>query len=121
MKTRAAWIGVATVVAAAAGVRADTKRVSLAEDGSEPNRESRSAAVSDDGNVIAFVSEAWNLVEGDTNDVADVFLRDLATDTLERVSVASGGAQANNESIDVRLSEDGRFAAFDSVADNLVA
>ena len=40
--------------------------------------------------------------------------------TTDRVSVASGGAQANLESFQAALSADGRFVAFSSFASNLV-
>ncbi|NQT20591.1 MAG: hypothetical protein HQ592_12860 [Planctomycetes bacterium] len=41
--------------------------------------------------------------------------------TTERVSVASDGTQANDDSWRLSISADGRFVAFDSVATNLVA
>ena len=52
-------------------------------------------AINEDGQVVAFDSIAGNLVVGDTNKEADVFVRDRATDTIERASVAGDGAQAN--------------------------
>ena len=50
-----------------------TTRVSLAFDGSEANGESRSAHMTGDAGVVAFDSEATNIVSGDTNGERDVF------------------------------------------------
>ena len=68
---------------------------------------------------LAFVSEASNLVPGDTNGVADVFVRDLDTGAISRVSVNSDGRQANGPSFDVAVSGDCSRVAFTSTATNL--
>jgi Tol biopolymer transport system component len=100
-------------------------RVSVATEGAQANKSSYSAAVSADGRVVAFQSDATNLVPGDTNGVVDVFVRDRQAGTTERVNVAADGAQANggygftNSGIPA-LSADGRFVAFTSDASNLV-
>jgi Tol biopolymer transport system component len=69
------------------------------------------------------VSYAPNLVPGDTNNRADVFVRDLEARRTERVSVGNGGAQGNGESseLGIAISADGRFVAFGSAASNLVS
>lgn len=77
-------------------------------------------AISDDGRRIAFASEASNLVAGDTNGAADVFVHDLADGTTRRVSVATGGGQATQRSERPAISGDGRFVAFVSGASELV-
>jgi Tol biopolymer transport system component len=69
---------------------------------------------------VAFDSDSASLVPGDTNRVRDVFLFDRNNGTLERVSQAVGGKQANGDSQRPTLSNDGRFVAFWSAADNLV-
>lgn len=76
--------------------------------------------LSSDGGVVAFYSSATNLVAGDTNAEEDVFVRLRATSTTERVSVASGGGQANGASVAPSISGDGRYVAFQSQASNLV-
>ncbi|MCW5775737.1 MAG: PD40 domain-containing protein [Phycisphaeraceae bacterium] len=53
-----------------------TQRISVSSFGSEGNGESLLLSISDDGRFVAFSSEAANLVDGDTNDVQDVFVRD---------------------------------------------
>ena len=67
-----------------------------------------------------FVSDATNLVTGDTNGGTDVFVRDRLRGITERVSVSSDEAQGNNPSAYPSISADGRFVAFTSAASNLV-
>ena len=78
-------------------------------------------AINEDGQVVAFDSIAGNLVVGDTNKEADVFVRDRSTDTIERASVASDGAQGNDSSSRPAVDGSGDMVVFDSFADNLVA
>ncbi|HEX9437845.1 MAG TPA: PKD domain-containing protein, partial [Candidatus Limnocylindria bacterium] len=85
-------------------------------------------SISASGNVVAFTSWASNLVADDTNGFTDVFARDVAAGTTERISVGSAGAQPNSNSwtrqtaFAVRaLSADGRYVAFHSFASNLVS
>ena len=78
-------------------------------------------AISGDGRYVAFASSAPNLVKSDRNQVADIFVRDRAAGTTERVSVAGRKTEANGESSHPAISPDGRFVAFGSLADNLVA
>src|SRR5215510_324910 len=94
-------------------------RVSVASDGTESNGSSLYNDLSADGQVVAFLSGATNLVAGDTNGVPDVFVHDRTTGTTERVSVASDGTQANFSSSSPAISGDGRVVAFESYASNL--
>ncbi len=96
-----------------------TELVSRPPDG-HPNGTSRAPDISADGRYVAFVSNASNLVPGDTNDRRDVFVRDRVASHVERVSVASGGAQASGNSWEPAISADGRYVAFTSEAFNLV-
>lgn len=98
----------------------ETRRVSLASDGAQANGDSWEPAISADGNWVAFSSDATNLVPGDTNGKRDVFVRNLQTGETVRVSVATGGGQANGNSREPRISGDGRVIAFTSDATNLV-
>ena len=81
------------------------------------------AAITPDGRFVAFMSFADNLVPADTNQFADVFVRDRLTGTTERVSLTSKGREGDGDS-GVRLtsgagiSDDGRFVAFASEAMN---
>ena len=99
-----------------------TTRVSVDSNGTQGNNNSYFASsISADGRYVAFASLASNLVSGDTNAVADVFVQDLLTGTTTRVSVDSSGAQANGESDSPSISGDGRYVAFRSIASNLVS
>ena len=62
-----------------------------------------------------------SLVAGDAIGTWDVFVRDRQSGTTERVSVDSGGAQAQGISSPSAITPDGRFVAFYSLASNLVA
>lgn len=98
-----------------------TERVSVGCNGVEANGNCVDAAISADGRFVAFESAASNLVPNDNNSQADIFVRDRATGTTERVSVASSGAEANFSSGSPCISPDGRYVAFVSAASNLVA
>ena len=77
-------------------------------------------SISADGRWIAFASNADNLVDGDTNFVADIFVFDRVTQRIKRVSISTEGVEANAISTRPAISADGRFVAFESLADNLV-
>ena len=98
-----------------------TSRVSVAADGGNGNDFSLQSRLARNGGFLCFGSYASNLVSGDTNATADIFVRDLSTNITERVSVATGGGQANNYSSNCAISADGRFVTFQSSATNLVA
>jgi TolB protein len=78
------------------------------------------AAISRDGRYVAFSSQATNLTRGDRNRLADVFLRDLQTQTTTLVSRRADGGTANGPSGTPAISADGRFIAFQSEASDLV-
>ena len=99
----------------------DTERISIASDGTEANDASSNVSISSDGRYIAFESNATNLVPNDTNIKSDIFVHDRINPTTERVSISTGGVQANGDSFFAAISSDGRFVAFSSEASNLVA
>ena len=87
--------------------------------------------MSGEGRFLLFNSPANNLVKGDTNrctvdntspaePCADVFVRDMTTGSIERVSVSTSGRQGNEVSAGIGISADGRYQTFDSNASNLV-
>ena len=102
-----------------------TERVSLNSQGQEGNGHSgfigvrSKPSISADGRFVAFSSDATNLVERDTNNGVDVFVHDRWTGATTRVSVTSGGAQADGFSYAPAISLLGRFVAFVSDATNL--
>jgi Tol biopolymer transport system component len=77
--------------------------------------------VSGNGEFVAFRSQASDLVTGDSNGHWDIFVRDLASGTTERISISNDGTEADHDSFEPSLSDDGRFVAFRSMASNLVA
>jgi hypothetical protein len=100
-------------------------RVSVGNDGAQATAPASFPAVADDGRYVVFVSADPNLVAGDTNGVADVFLRDTCrgagvqcTPSTTRVSVTIIGDQANGASGEPVFT--GRYVAFSSLASNLV-
>jgi Tol biopolymer transport system component len=96
-----------------------TRLVSVSDDEQPANGGSWESAVSRDGRYVAFTSLATNLVAGDTNDVSDVFVRDLVEGTTRRVNLSSDGAQATHRGEHVAISGDGRYVAFASRASTL--
>ena len=77
-------------------------------------------SLSADAGLVAFEGEATNLVPGDTNGLTDIFVQDISTGVIRRVSVDSNGVQANGASEDPHLSADGQHIVFTSLATNLV-
>ncbi len=78
-------------------------------------------SISNTGRYVAFTSADPTLVTGDTNGAADVFVLDVETTVIERVSVGTGGIQANEGSGSPAISADGRWVAFSSRATNLAS
>ncbi|MBI5435269.1 MAG: PD40 domain-containing protein [Planctomycetes bacterium] len=103
---------------AASGV---TTRISVAPNGADADARSTGVFVSASGRWVGFSSRASNLIAaGDSNGVDDAYLRDLVLGTTVRVSVASSGVEGDGASLHAGLSDDGRFAVFQSLATNLV-
>src|SRR5918997_7019942 len=75
-----------------------TELISLSTEGVQGDQDSEVPSISSDGRFVAFASFAENLVPGDTNLTADIFVRDRVLGTTERVSVSSRGAQADGTS-----------------------
>jgi Tol biopolymer transport system component len=99
-----------------------TECVSVATDGTPGDRWSGAATISADGRFVAFTNFSTSLVSGDLNQQADVFLRDRAMATTERVSISTSGTEGDGFSgiTPPSVSDDGRFVVFDSVATTLV-
>ncbi|MFN8034589.1 MAG: hypothetical protein U0V73_01455 [Acidimicrobiia bacterium] len=73
--------------------------------------------ISDDGNTVAFWSEAPNLVPGDNNQVSDVFVKTGGPfGTVKRLSVSPTGQEFPKASTGGSVSGDGKFVSFNSLA-----
>ena len=103
-----------------------TTLVSVSTNGISGNGTSRGSVMNGSGRYVAFVSAASDLVPGDTNGIADVFVRDLQAGTT---TLASVGATTNSispissiviSSESPEITPDGRYVAFYSTATNLV-
>jgi hypothetical protein len=87
------------------------------------NNYSYGATISADGSAVAFVSYASDLTTGsDTNGNQDVFVRDLGAGTTALASINSGATDSGDSySYLPAISGNGRYVAFASNADDLVA
>lgn len=98
-----------------------TERVSVSSAEGDANYQSYNPSISHDGRYVTFDSLADNLVEGDSNGtLSDVFIRDLALGTTERVSVSSDEVQGNGSSYGSSISDNGRYVTFISTGTSLV-
>lgn len=61
--------------------------------GAPANGRSQQGTFSGNERFVAFASQANNLVADDTNGTSDVFLRDLSSGTITRISTLSSGSQ----------------------------
>ncbi|MBA4146513.1 MAG: hypothetical protein H0X66_00240 [Verrucomicrobia bacterium] len=84
------------------------------------NANSIAAGISTNGHFALFESSASDLILNDTNNVKDIFVRNLTNEVTVCVSVSTNGGNANGASWDAVFTPDGRYVAFVSAADNLV-
>lgn len=103
-------------------VTRETVRVSVSSTGEQGDYPSGNHAISADGRFVAFMSQARNLVDNDTNNREDVFVHDSWTGETEIVSISSNGEYGNGSSgwNGVAMSADGRYVCFGSSSTNLV-
>lgn len=99
-------------------ITGETRRISVASNGAQGVGGGGSTLpdISGNGRYVAFISEASNLVSGDTNGGADVFVHDLHTGQTSLASITSEGSQGLYVSVGdaPAISNDGRFVAFSS-------
>ena len=118
-----------TCLGTAAQCSPQTYAVDLAANGSAPDAQASTVAISSNGRFVAFSSSATNLVSPGTNGFPQIFLRDTclgaaapagcrpATILVSRSAIA---AEANKPSLFPAINADGRFVSFASKATNLV-
>ncbi len=82
-------------------------------------RGSQEPIISRDGKYVAFTSASSDLVNGDTNNSTDVFVRDV--DNKQTKLISRNAAIGNGNSSTPDISADGKRIAFLSSATNLVA
>lgn len=97
-----------------------TTRISVSAGGTQGNNDSYTPYISGNGRFVVFASRATNLIGGDANNYADIYLRDLWTGAVRRISVNFIGVEAQNgNSYTPSISHDGNFITFSSDASNL--
>jgi Tol biopolymer transport system component len=106
-----------------------TELVSLSDDDTPGDGVSSGGSISADGRWVAFVSHAGNLTEeGPINSEGyrlggngpGIFVRDRQEERTYLVSVGRDGSVANDANLGARITADGRYVVFRSLADNLV-
>jgi Tol biopolymer transport system component len=88
--------------------------------GVQGDGDSLDPSVSKNGRFVVYTSRATNLVTGDTNNFADIFVFDRVAGQNVRVSVDNNGVQGNGDSEFASISATGRYVVFTSRATNLV-
>lgn len=100
-------------------------RVSVSTGGGESVGHFFNCGISATGRYVVFIGDefAGDLVPGDTNGVADVYVHDRELNLTQRVSVSTTGAEGNDISActNAPISADGRYVVFFSLASSLVA
>jgi Tol biopolymer transport system component len=92
---------------------AQVERISVDSSGQQAAGDSYQSTVSSDGTVVAFRSNAANLVAGDTNEWPDIFVRDLTTNSTVRVSLTETGTQTSSYSKAPSISGDGEIVVYE--------
>lgn len=113
--------------------RRTTERINVSSSGNQADQGARAGddyylvfpdtdlgGISDDGRYVVFATTSSNLVPDDTNRAWDVFVRDRHAGTTKRISVASDGAEGNEDSFSPVISGNGKVVAFTSGASNLI-
>ena len=98
----------------------ETRPMSITFNGSQVAGHSDFPSISADGRYVLFYSVAGNLVNGDTDLIADIFVRDRALGVTERLSVPPAGGVGGAGPVSTGLSGDGRFVTFTSWSSDLV-
>ncbi|MEQ8767929.1 MAG: hypothetical protein RL885_28755, partial [Planctomycetota bacterium] len=101
-------------------IHRQTHLVSRVWPGDIGNNDSSLPDISGDGRWIVFQSFASNLVAGDTNGFSDIFLYDVSTRRITRISQAADGTQADRSSRQPSISDSGDWVVFTSQARNLL-
>jgi Bacterial Ig domain/WD40-like Beta Propeller Repeat len=93
----------------------ETTLVSVSQAGVRGNLSSTAPAVSADGTKVAFESGSttWG-----TDQLADIYVKDLLSGELTLVSISDLGVSGNSDSFHPAISADGTKVAFESTASN---
>jgi Tol biopolymer transport system component len=98
-----------------------TRRISYTTTGEQPNGTSTVPAISPDGQYVAFISDAPNMVPGEPiYQQFDMYVRDLRAGTTRLVSMATDGTRGSGPSSGSAFSADSRYLVYASLSYNLV-
>jgi Tol biopolymer transport system component len=98
-----------------------TERITVGLGDTKADGSSSSPLLSPDGRYVWFSSAATNLVTGDTNGNADLFVHDRQTSTTTRLNVTAATGQALDADVElVDVTPNGRFVLFDTAASTVV-
>lgn len=108
-------------------VNGTTEIISVNDSGEVGNGFSSPGSISPDGRYISIISEATNLVPGDTTGgfetlVNDIFVRDTFNSTTKKITVLEDGTELNNDSGAYQVfSLGGRYISFATLSDNILS
>jgi Tol biopolymer transport system component len=98
-----------------------TRRVSVASDGTQADKDCRRSDISGNGRFVVFDTLATTLVaEQSSPYIYDVFIHDMILGTTEKVSRCPCGTDGDGESGRAMVNRNGTAVAFDSYAKNLL-
>jgi WD40 repeat protein len=97
-----------------------TSLISANQIGGEANDQSANPKISTNGSSIVFQSRASDLVSGDTNGWDDIFLANIPTGVIERISLDGPGNQVTIFSQQAAIGDSSAEIAFQSPDDTLV-
>ncbi len=98
-----------------------TTLVSIGSSGNRGNKDTYASGISSDGRYIVFNSYADNFFANDFNNQSDVFVRDTQTSQTTLISVSYDSERVLGGSGEAKISGNGRYVAFSSAGNNLVA
>jgi Tol biopolymer transport system component len=94
--------------------------VSVYNGGFESDGDSFRPALSADGRLVAFESDAFNLAWYDPDEGFDIYVYDRRADVVQPVSADDAGNLGNDTSMEPSMSSDGRYVAYDTAASDIV-
>lgn len=115
-RASAAAPGTATALSGSSLPAGTLQLVTTRLGGGAANASSSTCAISSDGKLVLFQSDATNLVAGDTNGASDLFSKNLHTGATTRVTTQTNGAQlaSGGTCAGAGMTPDGRVVVFNS-------
>jgi len=99
---------------------AETVLVSKRLDNTIANQHCANPSIGGDGTIVVFETEASNLIGDDTNGVFDIYMKDMLSGAISRISLTHTNGQADSRSQSPDISGDASAVVFQSSAHNMV-